>query len=425
MRRRSVFAATLCLLSVAACSDTLAPARTARTALSPANDADLDQSEGRGVFQRYVAIGTSLSMGWQSDGVIAATQKTSWPEQLAEMAHRTITEPYIDGTGCRSPLASPLASGVRLSGEPAGQNPATLSCSPLRDDVVKPVQNLAINAAKTHDALFTTPENSTDLANNRLIARVLQPGMTQVSSMMAQNPKLVSVELGGNDVLDARSGIVIPGPKGTVTRFEDWALDYDAILDSVQKVAKEAVIVGLTDDVGSFPAFRRGSEMWAARFVFAAMGVTVESNCEGSENLLFVPVLVPTAVGRAAATGSASLQCAGGGPTTQDFILTPTEAAAVNALLAQMNAHIQQQAADRQFAYFALQELYGRADIKGPFNPVTLMFSAEPYGPFISLDGVHPTAAGAKVLADAAARALDARYNHSILADAASLIANQ
>ena len=69
--------------------------------------------------------------------------------------------------------------------------------------------------------------------------------------------------------------------------------------------------------------------------------------------------------------------------------------------------------------------LYGRADIKGPFNPFTLMFSAEPYGPFISLDGVHPTAAGAKVLADAAARALDARYNHSILADAASLIANQ
>jgi len=122
MRRRSVFAATLCLMSVAACSDTLAPVRTARTALSPAGDADLDRSGGRGVFNRYVAIGTSVSMGWQSDGVIAATQQTSWPEQLAELAHRTITQPYIDGTGCRSPLVPALARGVRLSGEPAGQD---------------------------------------------------------------------------------------------------------------------------------------------------------------------------------------------------------------------------------------------------------------------------------------------------------------
>jgi len=421
MRRRSVFAATLFLMSVAACTDTVAPARTARTALSPAAKADLDESGGRGVFNRYVAIGTSVSMGWQSDGVIAATQETSWPEQLAELAHRTITQPYIDGTGCRSPLIAPLASGRRLSGEGAGQNPATLSCAPLRADVVLPVQNLAINAATTADALFTTPENTTDAANRQLISRVLQPGMTQVSSMIAQNPKLVSVELGGNEVLNARSGIVIPGV--TVVPFATWAPLYDQILDQVGSVAKEAVLVGLIDDVGSFPAFRRGDEMWQQRFFFAALHVTVSDDCAGSANLLFVPVIVPTAVGTAAAVGSSTLHCAGGGPTTQDFILTPGEAAAVNALLAQMNEHIRGEAERRGFAYFALQELYGRADVKGPFNPIAMMTSPEPYGPFISLDGVHPTAAGAHVLAEAAARALDTQYNHHILAQVDPLIA--
>jgi len=422
MRRRSVVAATLCLLSVAACSDSVAPARTSRTALSPASDADLDRSGGRGVFNRYVAIGTSVSMGWQSDGVIAATQETSWPEQLAELAHRSITQPYIDGTGCRSPLIAPLALGRRLSGEGAGQNPATLSCSPLRADVVLPVQNLAINAATTADALFTTPENTTDASNRQLIGRVLQPGMTQVSSMIAQNPKLVSVELGGNEVLNARSGIVIPDV--TVARLETWAPLYDQVLDQVGSVAKEAVIVGLIDDVASFPAFRRGDEMWQQRFLFAgAFHVTVSDDCAGSPNLLFVPVVVPTAVGTAAALGSATLHCAGGGPGTQDFILTPGETGAVNALLAQMNAHIRGEAERRGFAYFALQELYGRGDIKGPFNPIALMTSLEPYGPYISLDGVHPTAAGARVLAEAAARALDARYDHHILAQAAPLIA--
>ena len=423
MRRRSVFAALFGLMSVAACSDTIAPARTAHTVLSPATKAGLDESGGRGVFNRYVAIGTSLSMGWQSDGVIAATQETSWPAQLAELAHRSITQPYIDGTGCRSPLIAPLALGRRLSGEGAGQDPATLSCALLRADVVEPVQNLAINAATTADALFTTPENTTDASNRQLISRVLQPGMTQVSSMVAQNPKLVSVELGGNDVLNARSGIVIPGV--TVVPFTTWAPVYDQVLDQVGSVAKEAVIVGLIDDVGSFPAFRRGDEMWQQRFLFAALHVNVADDCAGSANLLFVPVVVPTAVGTAAALGSSTLHCAGGGPTSQDFILTPSEAGAVNALLAQMNAHIRGEAERRGFAYFALQELYGRADIKGPFNPIALMTSTQPYGPYISLDGVHPTAAGAQVLALAAARALDERYNHDILGQAATLIASQ
>ena len=105
MRRRSVLAATLGIMSVAACSDTIAPTRTARTALSPTSDSDLDRSGGRGVFNRYVAIGTSVSMGWQSDGVVAATQETSWPEQLAELAHRSITQPTS-----MAPAADPLWS---------------------------------------------------------------------------------------------------------------------------------------------------------------------------------------------------------------------------------------------------------------------------------------------------------------------------
>src|SRR5205823_11048591 len=100
--------------------------------------ASANQSEGRGVFQRYVAIGTSVSMGWASDGVIAATQVTSWPAQLAARAGRDLSQPYIAGTGCRSPLIAPLLTFLRLSGESAGADVTTLSCSPLRADVTLP-----------------------------------------------------------------------------------------------------------------------------------------------------------------------------------------------------------------------------------------------------------------------------------------------
>ena len=44
----------------------------------------------------------------------------------------------------------------------------------------------------------------------------------------------------------------------------------------------------------------------------------------------------------------------------------------------------------------------------------TLVFSTSPFGPYIGLDGFHPTAAGQTVLAIAAARALNATYDMGI-----------
>ena len=409
-RHRAYIALAMCAVVpiVSSCSSDAVV--SPRIASSPGSR---DLSAATGVFQRFVAIGTSVSMGWRSDGVVAASQATSWPAQLAAMAGRDLAQPYIDGTGCRSPLAAPLASGVRISGEAAGADPATLSCAPLRADVTLPVQNVAISAALTRDALFTTPDNITDVPYVQLYHRVLQPGQTQVSTMMQANPKLVSVELGANEVLGARDGIAIPG----VSMFPEaaWEGLYDAVLDSVQKVARMGLVAGLISDVRSFPAFRAGDELWQDGLEFAALNVTVSSDCEGNPNLVFVPVVVPTAVARASyyaqhGLGSYVLSCTAGSATTEDEILTPTEVAVVNAQLQAMSAHIRAQADQRGFAYFELGALYGRADLKGPFSVIALMTTSTPYGPLISLDGLHPSAAGAAVLAQAAAHALNVTY---------------
>ena len=396
----------LTALTAVACSD--------EAPTGPSTSPTLSRSEGRGVFHRYVAVGTSVSMGWQSDGVIAATQETSWPAQLTRLAHRELTQPYIDGTGCRSPIRPPLALGVRLSGEPLTLPAPQLSCSPLREGIELPTQNVAINAAKTIHALATTPENVTDASNAKLYTRVLPPGESQVTAMMLQNPKLVSVELGGNEVLDVRSGIVAPGI--TIVPAATWAPIYDMVLDSVEKVTKLGVLVGLAHDVASFPAFRSGEELWANRAEFlGAFNVAVSADCDDSDNIVFVPVAVPTAVATGVARAKLGLSpapfsCADQGLGAQDYVLTPTDVAYVNGQLAAMNAHIEQQAAARGFAHFELDALYGRAGVKGPFSVVALMTTATPYGPYISLDGVHPSALGATVLADAAAAALNERY---------------
>jgi hypothetical protein len=148
------------------------------------------------------------------------------------------------------------------------------------------------------------------------------------------------------------------------------------------------------------------------RAEFGAFGVAIQSDCQNSPNLIFVPQRVPTAIATAAQTSSVfPFSCtASPDPTAVDYTLTPAEAAQVNALLAQIDGHIRLQAQRRGWAYARLDALYGKPGLKAPFSVGQLMTSFQPYGPFISLDGVHPSGEGQALIADAAAAAINARY---------------
>ena len=421
--RHSALAALL--VALAACSDSATEPFAAR---SPDQITPDFASEGLGVFQRYVAIGTSISMGVASDGVHAATQQTSWPAQLARLAHREIDLPLIQAPGCAAPLVAPLAGGVRLSGEGAALPFLSRQCAPNEPGVQLPTSNVAIDGARTTHALRATPENP-DPGHATQYPRVLGPGMTQVSAMESQEPKIVSVELGGNDILGARYG-VYPSANEIVP-FSAWEPEYRAVVARVDAAAKHAVLVGLVNDVRNFPSFRTGAELWTGRATFAPLNVAVSADCENSTNLLFVAVRVPVAVAtgafyRANGLGAYTLSCANAPSSTniQDYVLDAADVAGVNAQLAAMNEVIREEARTRGFAYFPLGALYDDVVTKAPFNAITLMTSAQPYGPYVSLDGIHPTAEGQRILAEAAARALNETYRFGIpVSGGASLFA--
>lgn len=401
-------------VALAGCSaDGLAPTEARRPAADVAPEL---LSEGEGAFQRYVSIGTSISMGVQGDGVYAATQQTSWPAQLARLAHRELSLPLIQSTGCAAPFASPLASGRRISGEPAGLAFALRLCMANEPGVTLPAGNVAIDGARTGHALTATPENP-DPGHAMQYPRVLPPGMTQVAAMEAQNPKIVSVELGGNDILGASHGFYLPGVN--VVPVSAWEPQYRQVVARVDAATKHAVLVGLLNDVRSFPAFRTGAELWNARATFAPFNVAIAADCENSTNLLFVPFIVPTAVGTGAyyarqGYGQYTQSCANTAAPAEDYILDAADVAAVNTQLAAMNAVIRNEAQTRGFAYFPLGALYEDVVTKPAFNAITVMTTAQPYGPYISLDGIHPSAEGARVIADAAATALNATYHFGI-----------
>lgn len=408
---RSSFAlASMLVLSASACTSDhiIAPSTSQASPSAPQENI----FTAHAAFQRYVAIGTSISAGVQSDGLIAATQLASWPAQLAGMAVSSLKQPLIAGTGCRAPVIAPLLLDVRLSGEPAAvPNDATLSCSPLLFGLAPPFDNVALNGALTVDALTTTSATSSP-ADAKIYGRVLQPLMTQVTTMIARNPTLVSVELGSNEVLGATSGT-------TALVFPEaaWEPVYNQVVSAVPMTAK-GVLVGLIDNLADVQAFRLGDDLWQDGLEFGLFNVQVSPDCHGNQNLIFVTLKVPLAVAAGLAQsqhglGAYVLSCTDV-PATEDFILTPTDAGAINSQLQLMNAHIQAQATARGFAYFPLGALYDTRNAKAPFSVVKLMTSPAPFGPYFSLDGLHPSAAGQAILARAAAQALNAKYNLGI-----------
>ncbi len=331
------------------------------------------------------------------------------------MAGVTFTQPLVQDPGCSPPLAAPLVANLALLGAFTAfgtgddlVSAVMTTCAPLRAGLVPPLNNVAISGADVHDALFTTIESATARSARvgTLYARVLAPGQTQVTAMLAQRPTFVSVELAANDVLPASTGRV-----AAMTPFASWAADYDQVLAAVASTGARAVLVGLPTDAARFPSIRQAREFFAEAGALRALRITVSASCETSTNHLYVPGYLLTLLERAPATATCEDV-----PGTADYVLTADDVRAINARMAEMNAHMQARAAARGYAYFALSAVY---DLPKPtFRVSDLLFAGAPFGPNISLDGVHPSARGQGVLAEAAAQAIGARYGIAIPAAA-------
>lgn len=381
---------------------------------------------GQAAFQRFVSIGTSVSMGVQSDGVYYATQQTAWPALLAHQAFAPkFTEPLLQGPGCYSPLIAPLQFQRRLSGAQYPSIVAADQTCALLGSITLPTNNVAIDGATTYAALRVTPDTTNAAPANvesdqrkRLYKAVLSPKLSQVTSMMAQNPTLVSVELGANEVLrTVTGGILVPAaayrqPDNTFTYYPItlWQPQYDAIVDSVAKTGAKALLVSvplIPNLVGVYP----GDDFYQQAAAFQSFGVIVNADCQGNTNLIYAFGKVFTALG---SPKPYNLTCTNN-PAAPDFILTAADTAFIDNLIRQMNTHIQSQATSHSWAYMDFNAaLSSFVTVKTRFSLSAFLGCTRPFGQYISLDGIHPNLDGQQAIANAAADALNSTYGFQI-----------
>lgn len=395
MKLRLVLCAGLAAL-LAACGDS--------NAVGPSGSG----SSAKDLFARYVSLGTSVSMGVQGAGVYEGAQKAAWPAQLAAKVGVPFTLPLVQNPGCPPSLASPLAVDAAAAGVwgavgGTGDIVDALGgvCAPNQPGVTLPAENVAISGANVHDALYTTPALAAQhsVGRGKMYSRVLLPGQTQVSAMAAEKPTFVSVELATNEILPANRGLI-----SLITPYESWRAAYDSVLAAVKATGARAVLVGLPHDAANFPSVRSAKEFYTQGPYLLGLGILVGPECQNSPNYLFVPGYVLSLLAKAPTTAT----CADV-PGQEDFVVTPADVAFINDRMAQMNAHMQGQAAANGWAYFDLSPVYDLPKIA--FDMRSVLLSSQPFGPFISLDGVHPNDAGQAILAQAAANAIAATYH--------------
>jgi hypothetical protein len=397
-QRRVVFAAALgCTLLVAACQNDVL------------NSPGVPPYAGGAMFQRYVAMGNSITAGFQSGGINDSTQRQSYAVLVAgAMRGDRFYYPSLNNPGCPPPLTN-VFTGARV-----GTGSTAATCL-FRNAALPPyVSNVAVPGAETIDMLVNGPAPGT---NSNPLTQLFLGGRTQVQAMMDATPTFVSVWAGNNDLL----GAALAGDTTLATDTAAFRISYSQTLDSIEATGAQAILiaVGLGHSVNNvvLPFFSRGTTWFglAASGAFNPAPFTVAANCAPPRG---DTVLVSFAYGFGLL---ATAQ--GGTPTTLDCtappVIEPAETRFFAVLQLRYNAIIQAQATVRGFAYTdsvnsTLDSLAGIANQFAPFPNTAAPCSGSPFGLAFSCDGIHPNQATQLKIAKKIIRAINAHYNSAI-----------
>ena len=386
--------ATGALVALAACSDNT-------KLLGPSTPI------GGDIFKSYVALGNSITAGFQSNGIMDSTQRQSYARLLAIQMGTQYHYAALAGRGCTPPIVNGL-TGALFANAPAGTCDLRSSSS-----VTDILNNVAVPGARVLD-----PTSASAPASNALTTFILG-GKTQVQKALDASPTFVSIWIGNNDVLQpALSGLVQP-IVSTQTQFQT---SYDLMIQQLLAGAPnlKGILIGVAM-VQYLPTVSSGafvfSSVAAQGAINAATGKTVviDASCNGSTSLLNIPQLI---LAIRAGTHPQVIACDKGifpAPVGDVFVLDAAEQVTLIAAITGYNDYIKTKAAAIGFAYYDPNVLFAASRASGAIPPFPNFASATAtFGALITLDGVHPSAATHKLIANELIGVINTQYGTSL-----------
>lgn len=358
--------------------------------------------------QTYVAVGNSLTSGFQSGGLRSDWQRQGYPALLArQMGVEDFQLPIIDtpGIGTRKIAGQttvPLfvdANGsitTRLLGRPVTE---LLSNSRLE----RPYNNLGVPGATARDFMFAHDSNTSQEKGNGFFNIVLRGGLFQNSSMMRQaikqDPSILTLWIGNNDILGGvTAGTVIEGV--TVTPTAAYSALMDAALDTLLRETDARIFMANIPSIVSIPYVTT-----VPTYVFnpATFQPAVDTSVKFLTEETGVKYVLLSALPEITAKIGVPTALGGTGvPLEAGLTLTEAEAAQADALTEGYNDYLKVKAdanPDRLVLVDvnALLKRLTAGEVAGLTSTFVLLDSAHSA---FSLDGIHPNSKGQKQIAN-------------------------
>ncbi|MDB4879785.1 MAG: lipolytic protein family [Gemmatimonadetes bacterium] len=378
-----------------------------------------------GLFQSYVALGNSITAGYQSGGINDSTQRQSYARLLATSMGTQYHFPSLAMPGCTPPLTN-LLTGARVTLAGA---PVTTCYARTASSVTDVLNNVAVPDAYSADPVAV----SGTFQSNPLTTFILG-GLTQVQRALVARPTFASIWIGNNDILGAGgSGILVATPalgqRGILTTQAEFQRNYDAMVKQLVDSAPglKGVLIGVVQ-VSNVPRLVTGDTLFkssaANRTAMATIAglpagtpLNILANCAGSTALVNIYNLLEQIRARTHPNAVSCVKNVPAAPVGDIFVLDDAEQQALTAAVSAYNAYISAKAAAIGFAYVDPNPvlLAQRSTNAIPRFP-NFVSGTAPFGSLISIDGVHPAAAGHVLVANAVITAINAKYGTTLSA---------
>jgi hypothetical protein len=388
--------------------------------------------DANSIFASYVALGNSITAGFQSSGINDSTQRRSYAVLLSQQMGTGFIYPSLAGRGCAPPVSN-FTTQARV-----GTGSTSTTCDLRNPSFTDILHNVAVPGATVAD--LTADAGTT--ASNTLTSLFLG-GKTQVEKAIDADPTFASIWIGNNDVLAAAvSGVLVPmaGVSPGVTAEPAFEASYNAATDALiaANANLEGVLVGVVNVTAApilFPAaallpattanpayvgFRAATGFNATGTPGQQQNLTVDANCTGSTALVSFRLASQIALFRSnpAASGAHPPHVACGTNTVglpatvgEVFILTAAEQTALANAVAGYNTFISDKATTLGWAYMNPNVLLDSLRTAGqiPTFP-NLASTTATFGAWVTLDGVHPSNQTHRALTNHLINAINAKY---------------
>jgi len=390
------------------------------------------------MFTRYVALGNSITAGFQSLGITNTTQLDAYPALLAEQMGLTVGTaaefnlPLMSPPGCPPPL-------INIFTQDRGGFPADF-CAARLGPISEYINNVAVPGAESIDPTNNLSPNS----NPNPLTTFILGGRTQVEVAQQMRATFVTVWIGSGDALDVVTNLTNAGDPSLITDPTDFATRYGAMLDGLDQIdeLEGGVLMGAVQ-VGAAPYVTQGRAWKAFELEFDQLtnplnAFDVNNNCLAFQAVSTTDTIwasVPFHLG-APLLGMANANIAAvqaGTLPPQDLVpveldcsvpnaITVAEGVALAGAVAQYNAFIEAEATERDWIYLDPNEIlitYARTDSTSvrpfpAFNTADTQHDDEPFGWLLSLDGLHPSSRAHVIVANELIAAINEKYGAAI-----------